>query len=433
MNMKLFTFLIDRLKKWWVDESYPHLLRGFLLWIWHGLRLPVTLAHNVKRLMGSSVKGFSEFHFRSTGDAVLLRRKTQFPYFKGQVPRKLRPHSLLLLTLFFGFMQNAMADATWFITKWETTTVNETITIPVQSLTYNYDIDCDNNSTFEQTGVTGDGTCTYATAGQHIINIRGTFPAININNGTEKDKILEVMQWGTITWESMESAFNGASNLQITATDSPDLSNVTNMTAMFANATAFNSDISSWNVSNVTLMTEMFVYATAFNSDISGWNVSNVTDMSYMFQYATAFNSDISSWNVSNVTSMSGMFYGTTAFNSDISSWNVSNVTTMSYMFYNATAFNQDLSSWNVSNVTDMSYMFENAIAFNSDLSSWNVSNVTSMSGMFFGATAFNQDLSSWNVSNMTSMAQMFYGATAFNQDLSSWDVSNVTIISSEA
>ena len=49
-----------------------------------------------------------------------------------------------------------------------------------------------------------------------------------------KTKFLEVMQWGNIAWVSMEKAFYGATNLQITAIDYPDLSNVTNMSEMFS-------------------------------------------------------------------------------------------------------------------------------------------------------------------------------------------------------
>ena len=51
---------------------------------------------------------------------------------------------------------------------------------------------------------------------------------------------------------------------------------------LFKGATAFNSDISAWDVSNVTDMCQMFDGATAFNSDLSGWDVSNVTDMCQM-------------------------------------------------------------------------------------------------------------------------------------------------------
>ena len=79
---------------------------------------------------------------------------------------------------------------------------------------------------------------------------------------------------------------------------------------MFSGTTAFNGDISSWNVSAVTNMYRMFASATAFNGDLSSWNVSAVTIMERMFEGATAFNGDISSWDVSAVTYMAYMFLG---------------------------------------------------------------------------------------------------------------------------
>ena len=209
-----------------------------------------------------------------------------------------------------------------------------------------------------------------------------------------------------------------------------DLSNVTNMSRMFAGAGTFNQPIGSWNVSNVTDMSRMFDGANAFNQPIGSWNVSNVTDMSYMFAGAGAFNQPIGSWNVINVTNMVYMFYDATAFNQPIGSWNVSNVTDMSFMFAGAGAFNQPIGSWNVSNVTDMSFMFDDATAFNQPIGSWDVSNVTGMSFMFQNALVFNQPIGSWNVSSVTNMVNMFWGGnegSAFNQPIGYWNVSNVT------
>jgi len=51
----------------------------------------------------------------------------------------------------------------------------------------------------------------------------------------------------------------------------------------------------------------MFFNASAFNGDVSSWDVSSVNGMSYMFYSAKSFNSDLSSWNVSSVSHMYGM------------------------------------------------------------------------------------------------------------------------------
>lgn len=107
-----------------------------------------------------------------------------------------------------------------------------------------------------------------------------------------------------------------------------------------------------------------FLFQDSTRRDFSGiesWNVSNVTNMSYMFAGAKSFNQPLDSWDTSKVTDMAGMFYNATSFNQPIGAWNVESVTDMSFMFYGAEKFCQVLDNWNVCNVTSMGYMFEGA------------------------------------------------------------------------
>lgn len=243
----------------------------------------------------------------------------------------------------------------------------------------------------------------------------------------DRDKLIDVKQWGNVAWTSMTQAFEGCYNLNITASDTPNLTNVKSMEAMFAGANLFNQDIGHWDVSNVTNMVSTFYHANAFDQDIGAWNVSNVTDMSSMFYGARSFDQDIGTWNVSKVTSMFRMFASARSFNQDIGGWNVSRVENMVGMFDFNRVFNQDIGAWDVSNVTDMSSMFYSAKSFNQNIGSWDVSNVTEMTSMFNGAESFNQDIGNWNVSRVEDMNSMFSNATSFNQDISDWDVRKVS------
>lgn len=163
-----------------------------------------------------------------------------------------------------------------------------------------------------------------------------------------------------------------------------------------------------------------------FNDNISSWDVSNVTDMKALFYGAISFNQDLSYWDVSKVKNMQYMFHNAKSFTSDLSNWNVSNVESMQNMFKSAHKFNSDLSNWDVSKVTKFNSMFSYAKEFNSDISNWDVSNSTSVAGMFSYTDNFNQDLSSWDLSHLimtpaTPFAEAVRPCGGFDDSTPSW------------
>lgn len=232
--------------------------------------------------------------------------------------------------------------AIYFRTTWQVGGNN--IIIPTTTGTYNYTI-CWKNLTSPGTNENSatNQTNGYTIAGltdgdMYEVYITGVFPQIFFNFfATDKAEIRTIEQWGNIAWASMENAFNGCSNLQLNATDNPNLSAVTSMNSMFSSCTALTG-----------------------NSSMNSWNTSNVTDMQHVFNGASSFNQPIGSWNVGAVSNMGNMFQNATLFNQPLGTWNTSNVTNMWYMFVNATSFNQSLAGWNVSNVNNMGGILEN-------------------------------------------------------------------------
>ena len=109
-----------------------------------------------------------------------------------------------------------------FITTWKTdnagTSSNTQITIPTFSgETYNYSVTWEEVWGPSNTGsagpFTGDATIDFPSSGTYRVSILGQFPRIYFNNGGDKEKILKIDQWGDNVWLSMESAFDGCTNV----------------------------------------------------------------------------------------------------------------------------------------------------------------------------------------------------------------------------
>jgi surface protein len=220
-----------------------------------------------------------------------------------------------------------------FITTWTTTVNDPTISI-ITDIRYNtYDFTIDWGDGMVQNNVNGTIMHTYTDHSQpHEVKITGTFPAFATAGYSwpfDRDnarQLATVKQWGDIGWESFRFMFTLAENMNITATDAPDLSKVTNMRGAFSTCRNLNADLNHWDVSKVTNMTWLFERTISFNGDISRWDVSNVTDMRYMFSGASSFNQDIGSWDVSSVANMTYVFLSAFSFDQNLGGWDFSSI-----------------------------------------------------------------------------------------------------------
>ncbi|MEX0275820.1 MAG: BspA family leucine-rich repeat surface protein, partial [Flavobacteriaceae bacterium] len=254
-----------------------------------------------------------------------------------------------------------------FVTTWKTdnpgTSRDNQITIPTYpDEAYDYTIDWGDGTLSEN--VTGDITHTYAAPGTYRVSISGDFPGINFNTPeADKGKIRFINQWGDIVWRNMRSSYWGCSNLDVPATDVPNLSNVSTLNGTFVNCVSLvgNESFNNWDLDTIVEIENLFAGASKFNQPLDLWDVSNVIDMTATFSRASSFNQPIGNWDVGKVEEMWAMFDNATAFNQDIGNWDVSNVLSYTGMFANAVSFDQDLGGWDVSGASDFDFMFSGA------------------------------------------------------------------------
>ena len=259
-------------------------------------------------------------------------------HYCSQVAQDARTH--MISTDGWSIADNGLcvASTSDFVTTWKTdnpgNSSDTSITIPTIENGTNYDIDWNNDNIFDDIGVSGSITHDYGIAGTYTIRIRGNIKGIYINDSGDKEKIISIDQWGDINWTTMTDAFDGAKNLVLNATDTPDLTLVIDLSRMFKGATIIDNGSANWN-----------------------WNTLNIEYMNYMFA-ETNFNQDINSWNTANVKSFSGMFSFDSVFNQPLNNWNTTSIQNLTKMFENASAFNQDISSWNFESSLSFYKMF---------------------------------------------------------------------------
>ena len=349
--------------------------------------------------------------------------------------------SCVVVTAMAGvyLMTSPALGGTPFTSTWQTTNTSpgssaaDSVRLPLyDGGTYNFAVNWGDSSASTVTSWDDrDATHQYAASGSYTIQIAGTLNGWSFNNSGDRQKITDISDWGMLQLGNKGGAFQGATNLQISAAGSPDLTGVTNLSNTFAGATSFNNDVSGWNTSAVTDMSGMFMNATSFDQELNGWDTGQVTDMHSMFDGASDFSWYLVDWNTSNVTNMSRMFAGAESFTDDLDPWDVSGVTSMAGMFDGAASFDGEVAPWDVGQVTDMSRMFAGAESFNHSMGDWDTGNVTTMAGMFDGATEFAQDLAPLNTADVRDMSRMFAGATSFDQNLGAWNVRPVTTMTS--
>jgi hypothetical protein len=309
--------------------------------------------------------------------------------------------SLLLL----GVGQAQTTDR--FITRWDLSKTGATAT----ELSFGVQTAGIVNYTWQQVGGTASGMGTFngttatisglPTGATVDVSIAPTnFQRIIINDGTDKARLMEIKQWGSTAWTSMENAFRGCSNMTLTATDVPNLVGVTSMWYMFANCSSFNQPLPE------------------------GFNPQNVTTMRSMFENCTIYNQALpNSFNTAKVQVIDQMFAGCRDYNKAFpSSFVTTEVTRMASVFNNCVNFNQPL-TFNTAKATTTGAMFAGCINYNQPLpNSFNTANVTDMGSMFFGCTKYNQPFpSSFSIAKVTFMVNMFGNASAFNQSLAAW------------
>ena len=306
------------------------------------------------------------------------------------------------------------------------------------------------------------------------------------------NKQVTISQFGDIPLSRGGEQFANLPNLVISETNKPTILTNTSLNKTFFNSTNFNSNINTWIFSNVTNMTSMFQNATAFNNNNTPMNWtcnSNLVADNFGDGSALYINNGDYILNFGNASRIDGMTSIQTPINKYDGTIVYSFTNTGLGPFRNSLPIINSSGSFSFIRVFQsisndrtgitIIYNIPNGIRGDDGFSFKNVklyyqyygigggrsySNViihqfgnvplsrageqfaylanitildsptilpnTSLNDAFYLCTNFNSNISNWNVSNVTNMSSMFKLCEFYNSNLNNWDVSNVTDMS---
>ena len=257
---------------------------------------------------------------------------------------------------------------------WVTTSPTETLALPTKSgYSYNVSVDWgDGNSDTFTTWNQTESSHEYATADTYTVTITGdsTFQALDFDRATTtRTGLREWLSWGDIEWTYLALAFNTCPNATFPATDSPDLTNVTDLNSMFNNCTLANPITTNWITTAVTTFANMFASCPAANPDVSLWDVSSATSFNSMFTATTLANPDVSSWTTTALLTCANMFQLAAAAQPDFRDWNVASLTSANlFLDQSLSATN---ATWSAALVNFNAQSLQNTVAFDAEASTY--------------------------------------------------------------
>jgi len=154
-----------------------------------------------------------------------------------------------------SFSNASFDESSSFISIWELTEDSDlSISLPLyDGGEYNFRVDWGDlsNSTIIYSFDQIDVTHMYNQTGNYTVVINGTVNGFRFNSEGDNDKLKQISKWGNVKLGNLGEYFAGCSNLDITAIDTPDLSDTSNLAGMFRDALSLtfeNGEIESWNV-----------------------------------------------------------------------------------------------------------------------------------------------------------------------------------------